>query len=105
MSDMAGIAGNAVSVYQQALTTVSNNIANVSTEGYSRQDVKLNALPVTLVGNIFLGSGVQVERVQRQYNEFVERNLRNTVSDLAAQSPWSTTPTVWWTSWAANQWA
>ncbi|NBY28159.1 MAG: hypothetical protein EBQ71_14810, partial [Betaproteobacteria bacterium] len=42
MSDMAGIAGNAVSVYQQALTTVSNNIANVSTEGYSRQDVKLN---------------------------------------------------------------
>ena len=87
MSDMAGIAGNAVSVYQQALTTVSNNIANVSTEGYSRQDVKLNALPVTLVGNIFLGSGVQVERVQRQYNEFVERNLRNTVSDLAAQEP------------------
>ena len=87
MSDMAGIAGNAVSVYQQALTTVSNNIANVSTEGYSRQDVKLNALPVTMVGNVFLGSGVTIERVQRQYNEFIERNLRNTVSDLAAQEP------------------
>jgi len=57
MSDMAGIAGNAVSVYQQALTTLSNNIANVSTEGYSRQDVKLNALPVTLVGNVFFGFG------------------------------------------------
>ena len=87
MSDMAGIAGNAVSVYQQALTTVSNNIANVATDGYSRQDVKLSALPVTLTGNVFLGSGVMVDRVQRQYNEFVERNLRNTVSDLASQEP------------------
>jgi flagellar hook-associated protein FlgK len=87
MSDMAGIAGNAVAVYQQALTTVSNNIANVATDGYSRQDVKLSALPVTLTGGVFLGSGVMVDRVQRQYNEFVERNLRNTVSDLASQEP------------------
>ena len=87
MSDMAGIAGNAVLVYQQALTTLSNNIANVSTEGYSRQDVKLNALPVTLVGNVFLGSGVNVERIQRQYDAFVEGNLRNTASDLASQEP------------------
>ena len=87
MSDIAGIAGNAVSVYQQALTTVSNNIANVATEGYSRQDVKLGALPVTLTGGVFLGSGVGLDRVQRQYNEFVERNLRTTVSDLASQEP------------------
>eukprot|EP01036_Dinobryon_divergens_P052190 gene52190-69825_t len=51
------------------------------------QDVKLSALPVTLTGGVFMGSGVMVDRVQRQYNEFVERNLRNTVSDLASQEP------------------
>ena len=87
MSDMAGIAGNAVSVYQQALTTVSNNIANVSTEGYSRQDVSLSALPVTKFGTAFLGSGVALDRIKRQYDAFVESNLRNTTSDLAAQGP------------------
>ena len=87
MSDMAGIAGNAVSVYQQALTTVSNNIANVATDGYSRQDVALQALPVTQTGQIFLGSGVAVDRIQRQYNEFVDSNLRNSNSDLASQEP------------------
>ena len=87
MSDIAGIAGNAVAVYQQALTTVSNNIANVSTEGYSRQDVSLSALPVTKAGNVFLGSGVAMDRVKRQYDEFVESNLRSTTSDLAAQGP------------------
>jgi len=85
MSDIAGIAGNAVAVYQQALSTVSNNIANVSTEGYSRQDVALSALPVTKNGSVFLGSGVGMDRVKRQYDQFVESNLRNTTSDLAAQ--------------------
>ncbi len=87
MTDMAGIAGNAVSVYQQALTTVSNNIANVSTEGYSRQDVSLSALPVTKYGAAFLGSGVGLDRIKRQYDAFVESNLRNTTSDLEAQGP------------------
>lgn len=87
MSDIAGIAGNAVSAYQNALSTVSNNIANVATDGYSRQDVALSALPVTKSGGLFLGSGVVVDNVKRQYDAFVESNLRNTTSDLAAQGP------------------
>ena len=41
MSDILGISSGAISAYQRALTTVSNNIANVNTEGYSRQDVVL----------------------------------------------------------------
>ncbi|MFZ9259439.1 MAG: flagellar basal body protein, partial [Limnohabitans sp.] len=36
MSDILGIASGAVSAYQRMLSTVSNNIANVSTDGYSR---------------------------------------------------------------------
>ena len=87
MSDIAGIAGNAVSAYQNALSTVSNNIANVATDGYSRQDVSLAALPVTKAGGLFLGSGVAVNNVKRQYDAFVSSNLRNTNSDLAAQGP------------------
>lgn len=87
MSDIAGIAGNAVSAYQNALSTVSNNIANVATDGYSRQDVNLAALPVTKSGGLFLGSGVVVDTVKRQYDAFVESNLRNTNSDLASQGP------------------
>ena len=87
MSDIAGIAGNAVSAYQNALSTVSNNIANVATDGYSRQDVVLSALPVTKSGSIFLGTGVIVDSVKRQYDAFVESNLRNTSSDLASQEP------------------
>jgi hypothetical protein len=87
MSDIAGIAANAVSAYQNALSTVSNNIANVATDGYSRQDVALSALPVTKIGGLFLGSGVAIDNVKRQYDAFVESNLRKSTSDLASQEP------------------
>ena len=52
MSDLVALAGNAVAAYQRALGTVSNNIANVATEGYSRQEIDLQANPVSKIGNI-----------------------------------------------------
>lgn len=87
MSDLLGIAGNAVSAYQLALGTVSNNIANVSTDGYSRQEVELNAAAPKQVGASFLGTGVVYDRVKRQYDAFAELNLRNSTSELSSQEP------------------
>ena len=87
MTDLVAVAGNAVAAYQRALGTVSNNIANVATDGYSRQEVNLQASPVSKVGNVFLGTGVIVDGVKRQYDAFTEANLRNSTSDLASQEP------------------
>ena len=87
MSDLVSVASNAVQSYQRALGTVSNNIANVSTEGYSRQEVVMAANPVAKVGTVFLGTGVTVDSVKRQYDTFAETNLRNSNSHLASQEP------------------
>ena len=87
MTDLVAVAGNAVAAYQRALGTVSNNIANVSTDGYSRQEITLEANPVSKVGNVFLGTGVIVAGVKRQYDAFTEANLRNSNSDLTSQEP------------------
>ena len=87
MSDLMGIASNAVAAYQMALSTTSNNIANVATEGYTREQAVLGASPLTKAGQIYLGTGVVVERITRQYNAFVDSNLRNSNSDLASQEP------------------
>ena len=87
MTDLVGVASNAVAAYQRALATVSNNIANVATDGYSRQAVVLQANPVSKNGNIYMGTGVMVDRIQRQYDAFAEANLRNSNSDLASQEP------------------
>lgn len=87
MTDLVSVASNAVASYQRALGTVSNNIANVATEGYSRQEVVLQSNPTAKVGNVYLGTGVMIDRVKRQYDTFAELNLRNSNSDLASQEP------------------
>ena len=87
MTDLVSVASNAVASYQRALGTVSNNIANVATEGYSRQEVVLQANPTARIGNVYLGTGVTIDRVKRQYDTFAELNLRNSNSDLSAQTP------------------
>ena len=87
MSDLLSISSNAVMAYQHALGTVSNNIANVATDGYSRQDVSLLASTPSRVGNAYVGTGVMFDRVQRQYSAFAEANLRNSNSDMQSQAP------------------
>ena len=65
---------------QKALATTGHNIANVGTEGYSRQSLnfesrELLAGPYGLVGN-----GVQASNVERQYDAFLGKELRDTTS-------------------------
>nr|MBP8149412.1 flagellar hook-associated protein FlgK [Limnohabitans sp.] len=87
MSDLLSIGSSGVNAYQRALATVSNNIANVNTDGYTRQDVSLAANQPRQMGNSYLGTGARFDAVQRQYDAFIESNLRNSNSDLASQKP------------------
>lgn len=87
MSDLLGISSSAVSTYQRSLAVISNNIANAATEGYSRQDISTQASPTRALGNNYVGTGVFFDGVKRQYDSFVESNLRNSNSDLQSQKP------------------
>ncbi len=87
MSDILGIASGGISAYQRALSTVSNNIANVNTEGYSRQDVVLKDSAPKKLASMYVGTGVLLQNIKRQYDAFAESNLRNSTSDLASQKP------------------
>lgn len=87
MSDILSISSNAVTAYQSALSTVSNNIANVSTDGYSREEVVMQDTAPTQLGNSFVGTGVMVATIKRDFDTFVAQNLRDSNSDLSAQTP------------------
>jgi flagellar hook-associated protein 1 FlgK len=87
MSDLLSIGSSGVNAYQRALAIVSNNIANANTEGYTRQDVLLAANQPREMGGSYLGTGARFDAVQRQYDAFVESNLRNSNSDLQSQKP------------------
>jgi len=87
MSDLVGISSGAVQAYQRALGVVSNNIANVGTEGYTRQVSDLAATAPRRIGQAFLGTGVEFQAVRRSVDEFVQQNMRDSNSDLATQKP------------------
>jgi len=59
MPSILNIATSGLLAYQKALSTTGHNIANVNTEGYSRQIVTLESRsPVSDSGG-FIGTGVQ----------------------------------------------
>ena len=69
------IARQALNAHQNAMSTASNNIANVNTVGYSRQRVNLTSTKSLISAYGILGSGVTVESVERIRSQFVDRQL------------------------------
>ena len=69
---------SALMAHQAGVDTVSHNVANVSTPGYSRQRVTLHAVPGTYTpdGVPRPGMGVQVVSVDRVRDLFVDYQVR-----------------------------
>lgn len=76
MADLAGIALSGLTASKTALSTVSHNIVNVDTAGYSRQRTELATRIPLQYGGSFLGQGVDVDGVTRISNQFVTDQLR-----------------------------
>lgn len=60
---------------QTALQTVSHNIANKTTEGYSRQRVEQVTAPSITEGNLQIGQGSRAAAVTRINNPFLDKQL------------------------------
>ncbi|MFL2846474.1 MAG: flagellar basal body protein, partial [Pseudohongiellaceae bacterium] len=54
MADLLNIGAQATELYRQALSTVSNNIANLNSDGYSRQEVRAEETIPTRAGVDYL---------------------------------------------------
>ncbi|MGI9135063.1 MAG: flagellar hook-associated protein FlgK, partial [Rhodoferax sp.] len=67
------IGTQALQANQVALQTTGNNIANVSTAGYSRQSVVMQTVPGQYTGGGYIGKGVSVQTVQRNFDAFLTR--------------------------------
>ena len=60
---------------QRALQVTSNNVANVNTEGFSRQRVDQVAIPGLAAGDVTIGAGTQIVGVSRIYDQFLAEQL------------------------------
>lgn len=85
MADALSIGVTGLRAFQNALNAVSHNIANVNTEGYSRQTVPFATGTPTLVNGQWGGSGVKSGAAVRQYESFVANQItvgNTTVEEL-----------------------
>lgn len=83
MSGILSIGVSALLANRQALDTTGHNIANVNTEGYSRQRVDFATRLPALTGSHFIGSGVETAQIRRQYDDFIANQMRSSQSVTA----------------------
>jgi flagellar hook-associated protein 1 len=84
MSGLLNIGTSALLTNQQVLRTTGNNIANVNTVGYSRQNVQLNALEGVNSSTGYYGMGVEGAVVLRSHNDMLTRQVTLTGSVAAS---------------------
>jgi flagellar hook-associated protein 1 FlgK len=83
MADMLGTGLSSLRALQRALDTTAHNIANVSTEGYTRQRVEFETRPPQAYGSNWIGSGVDATQVRRVYDQFLAEQARSSSGTLA----------------------
>ncbi len=71
MANLLSTGVSGLNAAQVALNTIGNNITNVNTPGYSRQSVLQSENISAPGGRYTIGSGVNVDSVQRAYSDFL----------------------------------
>src|SRR5436190_3567728 len=76
------LAGSALAVQQAALQVTGNNISNAGNADYTRQTASTSPTPdQQFQPGIFLGTGVNLNAVQRQIDESLQGRIRGSISD------------------------
>lgn len=73
MGSLLNVGTRALQANQAALQTAGNNIANANVAGYSRQNVVLTTVPGQYSSSGYVGQGVTVQSIQRNFSEFLTR--------------------------------
>lgn len=75
-SQLLGVSVTGLRAAQSNLSITGHNIASADVDGYSRQIVNSQTNNATLVGNGFIGNGVNVASIDRVVNRFVTEQMR-----------------------------
>jgi flagellar hook-associated protein 1 FlgK len=75
INSILNIATTGITMSRVAIEVTSENIANVNTDGYSRQTVAFKSGPTNNANGFPLGTGVQLAAVQRNHDELLQLQL------------------------------
>ncbi len=88
LSHVLSVAKEALLAHQLSVQVASHNIANVDTEGFTRQTLKLTTHESTPVSAGLVGGGVTGEDITRNYDQFMVERLvdqQSLLGNLEAQ--------------------
>jgi flagellar hook-associated protein 1 len=71
------IASSGITSQRLALEVAGENIANVNSAGYSRQEVIMTNRPVSIANGFLLGTGVEIQSVRRAYDGMLQQQIVN----------------------------
>ena len=77
MANIYDVGSSALNSMQRAIATTGHNIANVNTEGYSRQEVLLGTRTPEKVGQVEIGTGVEVSNIRRAHDQFLMADVQS----------------------------
>jgi flagellar hook-associated protein 1 FlgK len=80
------IAATALNAQQNGISVTAHNIANVNTEGYTRQRPVLDARQPELYGGLVMGRGVEVDTVAQYSDKLIENRLNQEKSNMSSAS-------------------
>src|SRR5690348_8871371 len=80
---------SALEAYQRVLEVTQSNVANASTPGYAKQNLRLEALPFDPAQG--MPGGVTAGQMQSTRDEYAERAVRRQTTELGRQKQAATT--------------
>lgn len=83
MSNVMNTGRSGMVAAKTAIATTGHNISNANTEGYTRQRTLQETNPAHGYGVNHIGTGVQVRRIERLNDEYLEKQIRNSDRELA----------------------
>ena len=89
MGDFLSTGISGLLAFKRALDVTSHNIANVGTDGYSRQRAEFVTRSPSVYGNGYVGNGVSVATTTRAYDDLLAQNLRDASSSFSSLDTYS----------------
>ncbi len=89
ITSILNIAKNALFAQQTAMQVLSNNVANVNTKGYARQEAVLVEEHAIMTDMGLMGNGVKVSTVMSHYDKYLEASVARENNSLEEQKTYA----------------
>jgi flagellar hook-associated protein 1 FlgK len=86
LTGLLNTGASGLAVNQKGIEVTGNNLANVNTEGYTKQTIVVDSTPTLQFGDQVIGTGAVVSSISRETNNFVTKQLTSKTAEYGEES-------------------